>query len=84
MTKIKMINLDKLVLTSLLLVHLLCCYHLLLHHHPRFHLGSNSTFTILFAKLAAIHHPCFALFMKLINDYQEDSFLSTVNVQDKV
>ncbi len=37
-----------------------------------------------FYYLAAINHPCFALFMILINYYQEDPSLSTVNVQEKV
>ncbi len=32
----------------------------------------------------AIHYPCIALFIKLINDCQEDLLLSTVNVQEKV
>ncbi len=34
--------------------------------------------------LEAIHPPCFMLFKKLINHYQEDPLLSTVNVQEKV
>ncbi len=37
-----------------------------------------------FYYLAAMHRPCFALFMKLINDYQEDPLLPTLNVQEKV
>jgi hypothetical protein len=70
-----MISLDNQFLTSLLLAYLLCCHLPLLCHHPRFQLGTHSTFTILFAKLAAIHHPCFALLMTLINYYQEDPLL---------
>jgi hypothetical protein len=82
-----MISLDSLFLTSLLLAYLLCCHLLLLFNHPRFQLGSldyHLTFTILFAKLAAIHHPCFALFMKSINDCQEDPLLFTVNGQEEM
>ncbi len=45
-------------------------------------LCSDSTLMILFAKLAAIHHVCVALFKKLTNNYQEDPILFTTNVQE--